>query len=631
MLSVGDSLMWGQGLLPEHRFREIVRARLGDDAGVPVVELSMARSGAKVHPLNSPGTDDADDFVSDSLDNPPVAALYAAGNFAREVPNRAPTTFQQLVDAQRVLEDDSGGDPAEIRFILLDGGINDVGIFGILAPLAAIEDGYVLSTWNAWLRDQARIIEDEMAITLRTALDLYPNATVVVNGYFPIFSYHSVGNIVRMQSVGLLHGLANLVLATPFGLDALATASATWQAASNKHLRRAIGAVRRERPGRTVLFARSNIEGAHCLFAPLSWLWGYDAIPDDVPQSVDHWAQWLAGATPEDEVIPQRIARCRELVTDPTVAVPCRLASIGHPNLAGAQDYAQSIIGVLEDGGAIRSNLSRCAQGARRRRRRCTRFSDEWAYGCVSADAAIGEACQGGMMALAGAIAGQFSNAGERLGQAGDHLRRAGECYDDTGDDLRACDDTQAAEVAACNAAHTGRVNGSCNITCTRFTNCNSFGRFDPRRYACRAARAACVAAAAVARAACITGSVAIREACKAAAWAKSAACKAAVVAGDTACAAGQVAGAVVDGVIAAGHAVAGTLLAGAIVVTFVGCKVGGWVVNRGCRLGNWLAGGLCRVGATVIDGACWVAAAAAGAFRATRRLAGRGQAALDG
>ena len=52
-LTVGDSIVWGQGLLPEHRFRELVRLRLAEEfAPTPIVELAMARSGARIDPAN---------------------------------------------------------------------------------------------------------------------------------------------------------------------------------------------------------------------------------------------------------------------------------------------------------------------------------------------------------------------------------------------------------------------------------------------------------------------------------------------------------------------------------------------------------------------------------------------------
>jgi hypothetical protein len=657
MLTVGDSLMWGQGLLPEHRFREIVRRRIGEH----IVELSMARSGARLHPAAdrnaNPDLGTFDDRVHDSLVTPPVRALYSPDAFTREVPSGVPTTLQQLRSAARILTDDSGGDPDEIAVILLDGGINDVTIQGILLPVLAYQDGFFLSNWNAWLLMMARdVVEPQMITTLTEAISLFPHATIVVNGYFPVFSYYSVATTWVLHSLGLLYlpigtpglGLSQalaLVLANPIGLDMLASASATWQAATNFHLRRAIQTVRARHPERTVLFARSNIDHEHCLFGPRSWLWGYDSFPDSWPTSVDEAVQWYLGATPEDEVIPQRLNRCRELTSDdPPNAIMCRLASIGHPNITGAADYAKAIIEVMEDEGIIDSDLHRCEQARRERARACTSFTETGEYACLRAHAAIGDTCRTWTTQLFSVAGSLFERAGERLAAAGAAVANIPDCFDSTEADLQACEVTRATEVANCNAAYIARRDGPCNITCTAFGNCNGqcniicnsftncdnqYGPADPRRYACRTARAACVAAAAVsraacmasctaaraacvaaaaaARAACIAAAATVRAACMAAAIAKEVVCKASVVTGDVGCAAGQAATAVAQIAVAAGTAIAGVAVGLGAVVVAVGCRIAGWLVNRGCRLGVWVGGAGCRVGAGILDSLCFI------------------------
>jgi len=682
MLSAGDSLMWGQGLRPDHKFRELVRTRLAQE-GAPVVELALGRSGAKLDPQNNPGVAGQDAAISATLytdPQPPLDPLYWPGQFAREVPWPALTTRQQLTDANRLLQGvGAAASPLDIRWIILDGGINDVGINGILSPIPAYNDGYFLEGWSAWILDKCRQIEGELVATVRQALDQFPNAVIVVNGYFPVFSYWSLGNLVRLQSVGLLYGIANLVMLTGVGLDALATASSTWQAASNKHLRRAIQTVTGQRPGRTVLFARSNIEEEHSLFAPDTWLWGYDAIPDGVPTSVNQWVQWLAAATPEDEVIAQRLIKCADLAPAPGDAIPCRLASIGHPNVAGAQDYATAIIEALEDAGIIRSSLDECALGGRRRKNGCTSLEDDWAYECARADANLGKACGGTVRGVGGAALDQFREAGSSLTEAGDHVNAAGACFtkagaagraaqglfgkaagnlaaagdhldaaatcwDETAQEIQACDNTEATDIASCNAAYHQADVGACNIQCNSYTHCrSSYGKWDPRRYTCLAARGVCVAAAATARAACLAGAVTILGACKAAAGVKSAACKAAVAGGNVICSGSEVAQAAGDVLVAgteaalggaaavgqlgsdglcalgelgkagvdvgkaAGHGLAGvglSILTGGI---YLGCLGLGWVTNRSCRLLGWGGGKLCRFGNILLTGSCYL------------------------
>ena len=524
-LSVGDSLMWGQGLSPNHRFRELVRSRIAREHGT-VAELAMARSGAVMEEQES----DDEDFRSGLLDpSVSLSPWYSPENFAREMPRSAMSIGRQLSTARELIVRHWGRDaPQGVRWILLDGGINDVGIFNILTPFRAELDGYTLRCWPTWLLEEAMRIEELMLETLQIALSSFPAAAVIVNGYFPVLSLYSVASVTKLQSVGLLYGLANLVLTSPFGLDALANASTAWQAASAHHLRRAIRRVlqTREHAGRTVLFARSNIEGPHSLFGPSAWLWGYDSIPDGVPETGGEWVQLLGGATPEDEVIRQRITQCDANVSDLTDGITCRLASIGHPNVAGAIDYAEAIVDVMERAGLLRAEESACMVAARGRLAACRQAVDEGNYRCFRLDARACHACSRATNALAGAAkdlikrgadrfgdaaenfkeaaecfedtpggmadaaAGQFNAAAANFAEAGDHFSNMGDCWDGTQDSFQHCDDEKAAKIAECNRAHENRRNTSCNIRCNRFTNCNRFSRWNPRRYACRAARA---------------------------------------------------------------------------------------------------------------------------------------------
>lgn len=610
-LSVGDSLMWGQGLLPQHRFRELARARIAREHGV-VAELAMARSGAEVAEREA-----VDDVLRAGLLDAGTALspLYSPEHFAREIPNDALTIGRQLEAARDLIDEhwpDGGGDG--IRWILMDGGINDIGIFNILTPFRAELDDYALRCWPTWLLDEARRIEDLMFDALATALDRFPAAAIVVNGYFPVFSLYSLASIAKLQSVGILYGVANLVLTHPYGLQALANASTAWQAASTHHLRRAIRRVQ-EMPAhaaRTVLFARPNIEGPHCLFGPRPWLWGYDNAPDSVPANPGDWVQWLAGATPEDEVIPQRVGQCNAHEPDVMAGILCRLASLGHPNVPGAVDYAEAIIDVMERAGVLVPDDPPCVLAARARVAACRQFADDGNYRCFRFDARACTACSRTTNALANAAeglvkdgAGRFGNAGrnfaaaadcfqgtqnemeeaaagqfaagaDNFAAAADHVGSMADCWDDTHQAIQACADDRATRIAECNHAYDTTVNTTCNIRCNSFTNCNRFRRWDPRRYACRAARAGCVAAAAVARGACIAGAFTIREGCRALAEAQALGCDTTEIAGRVGCTLREGGQAVWEGVQGVGRGIAGV---GAALVAFGG--------HLGCALGN--------------------------------------------
>lgn len=142
---------------------------------------------------------------------------------------------------------------------------------------------------------------------------------------------------------------------------------------------------------------------------------------------------------------------------------------------------------------------------------------------------------------------------------------------------------TRAAEIAQCNTAYTNRVNGPCNIRCNSYTDCRgSYGRFDPRRYTCLAARAACVAGAAVARGACIAESVVERAACKVLAEAKMLACKAGVVLRNIVCS-----------TVETGKAIGNTLVVDAHVALAGGAAAAALGQGGACALGETFRAGL--------------------------------------
>jgi hypothetical protein len=670
MLSIGDSLMWGQGLRPDHRFRELVRRRIARE-GTPVVELSMARSGAQIDPANPQHSNAAqtqDGIIADTfLNSSTPAPIYAPSLFAREVPHSSLTSVKQLEVARDLLRHGPDSAPADINWIILDGGINDVNVVNIVSPAGAISDGEVLEGWSAWLLERARTeTEPEMISTLDHALQWFPNAAIVVNGYFPIFSIQSMVGAIRVTSYGVLNaGLSAAVLGNPASLMAIAEASRVWQIVSNEHLRRAIARITSLHPRRRVMFARSNIEDSHCLFAPQTWLWGYSASPPTVPANLSEWIQWFAGAAPEDEVIVDRLARCAALQPSGLDGAKCRLASIGHPNPEGATDYANAIIEAMEDGGVIPSHLDACALADRRRRKACIERQDRWDYWCVARNANMARTCGRILSGLRGTLENQAERAGKHLSDAGRHLTAAGDClgqaigtlaqsardqlsaaegdvreagnqltaalncWNEAAEDLRRCEDAEAQDRAGCDAAYDSAVAGACSIWCTSFGNCNSFGRFNPYRYVCRGLRAACVAAAATMRGACIAAVWAVREACRGEAAARATLCKGGVVVGDAVCSvahAGLAAGSLA---MAGGRALVGLGSAGITLGNGVGCATGevgragfdAFVAGVGVTLGiGWDLGvigayGLCRGTEWVLNKACRLGSAGANAL----------------
>jgi len=632
MISAGDSLMWGQGLLPGNRFRERVRARLQADLQAVVSELSLARSGARCTPTPIPASNTSVDPVDQALRGelldataPFIRPFYSPDGFVRELPGAIPTTLRQLEAAHGMLQaPGNGSDPAAVRLILLDGGINDTRIFSILSPATAIAEGGPLASWEAWLFAAALQVRAKMLETLRFALGAFPGAAIVVNGYFPIFSWYSRAALLRVQATAAMFATPGGPWIAPASLAAVARASRIWQVASNHRLRQAVAMAEAEFPGRVVRFARSGIEGPRCLFGPSTMLWDFDGRIDALPVDLLDVAMLLAGVTPQDEVAAQRRAAVTAAGYASLAAeFEAIMASVGHPNVAGARDYADAIVDELEFAGVLAASRGPCEQAAARRRRRCTAWRDGWDFGAMRLRTGMESACQG-------AAGGLFGVAGQALGAAGAAWDRmagrpaaAAACFDGTAAELAACAATEATAIAGCNADLAAALAGPCNITCTQFTGCNAFGAFDPRRYACRTARAGCVALAATRRLACRAGGEAQRAACVAAAVAVGVACRAAAVVAATGCAVVEVVAGVVDLVVAASAlaVAAGTAVLGVAVV--VACRLAQAVVAVAGNLVGWAGQRLCGLLGQVAQVGCLAGSLAAtmfGAVRSARR-----------
>src|SRR5947209_12343856 len=99
LLAIGDSVIWGQGLAAEHKAAAILARHVG-------ARLEMlAHAGAKIR-------------IRDS---------YTVSMPSGEVPCFFPTILQQLQNF--------AGDPAEVKWVLMNGGINDVEVQRVFNPM----------------------------------------------------------------------------------------------------------------------------------------------------------------------------------------------------------------------------------------------------------------------------------------------------------------------------------------------------------------------------------------------------------------------------------------------------------------------------------------------------------------
>jgi hypothetical protein len=320
VVTLGDSIMWGQGIPNGSKFRDLVAAWLQAQFGATrqVIQIpTHAHSGARILPKD--GVPDVETPLSGEIPNNGAPSLYAQ-------------TALTAADLSA-----HGINPASVNLVLLDGGINDIGITFLLDPLK--------STGDIDQYTQALCI-GRMQALLPQVIQTFPNAAIVVTGYFQAVTSESdtAALTVLLGALGVQFGpaggLAGLV-AGVIGKDQLVANSGEFAVdvsyglttvvqQTNAQFAPTVAKVALASPG----FGDPN--GYH---ASSTYLWdvGYYAIDE---------ANGVAGINPPTAYDAHSVAwnRAREctMATNPPDPL-CVDASMGHPNYAGEAAYAAAI------------------------------------------------------------------------------------------------------------------------------------------------------------------------------------------------------------------------------------------------------------------------------------------------
>lgn len=176
IVAIGDSVMWGQGLLPANKFATKVRDWIAGQLG-KTVELRMrAHSGAITYPT-------------------PGEPVYENRSYDGEVPADWPTISHQVTLASAPLP---GQPPAsEVDLVLIDGCANNLGITTVLNPFGNDE---------ALRSDTRGYCGAGMTNVLNEVVRKFPKAEVIVTGYFPYVSGQS--DLAALMPVFVLVGAA---------------------------------------------------------------------------------------------------------------------------------------------------------------------------------------------------------------------------------------------------------------------------------------------------------------------------------------------------------------------------------------------------------------------------------------
>lgn len=325
MLVLGDSILWGQGLKEKNKSWYLVKTWL-ETNGYSVRERIEAHAGAMI------GT--------------PGAGMPKFLTVHGEIANAYPTLHDQIDIAVR-----SYVDPSHVDLVLVDGCINDVNARRFMNA------GNTPEAIQALAQEKCGTPVEELLIRIAST---FPNAHVIVSGYYPVFSDKTPRDF-------FMRALAKRFYAAlvPNGpkitsremLAQLTIISAAWYATSNSTLSDAVARANVRLVARgtrqRVLFAQVPFEPEHAFSARKSQLWGFDA--SFLRKLLVVVTLGKVDLRTNDEVSSLRSTACRDFYKsapgeseDEKRArkdrlMVCRLAAIAHPNRKGAVLYAEAI------------------------------------------------------------------------------------------------------------------------------------------------------------------------------------------------------------------------------------------------------------------------------------------------
>ena len=309
VLAIGDSVMWGQGLRDRSKFKTKVGDWIAGQLGRPVVVTLLARSGAIVG-------------------QPPGPAPAAqSGPPHGEVPSSTPTVQNQglVLGPQRLTTSD-------VDLLLVDGCINDLNVRSILSP-------QMNATQIA--SETARLCNEPVRSLLVSLAAVYPSSKILLIGYFPIVSGNS--DLRALTFFAAQVGALTPAIAAAAGLPFDPLTGVIAGTAAAEHYRQhviansdAFHAISTSSLLSAAITANTQSTGNRIEFVPVPF--GVNnayAAPDSY--------LWLVPTHPvqQDEVYAERYRSCRPLAGADKLL--CIEASMGHPNVRGAQAYADSI------------------------------------------------------------------------------------------------------------------------------------------------------------------------------------------------------------------------------------------------------------------------------------------------
>jgi lysophospholipase L1-like esterase len=362
MLVLGDSVMWGQGHLAKNKFSYRLRDWLceqrngGKCSNEEDVQIHVeAHSGAIISKPEEESEKKEEERFIRTVD--PI-------HYDGEVNNKYPTVRGQIELARRYYAKNST--PLnEVDLVIVNGGINDMGATKLLLP--RLFGGDVEKVANRYCKEQ-------MVGALIEIADTFPNARIIVPGYFPLISTDTprttlidairelFGKDGDMQEKVAADALVEMLSKDKKGgviIRKLAERSSKWVKAADDAYKEAVASLNKNRPQLPVIQTTGGTTPAEArmraLFVPvildhaygsnLTFLWKLDKNASEV--KIQCPGKKISGILLVDDDM-QDVRPCTCDQAGRTDNIICVRAGAFHPNRKGEDAYYDSIKGKLE-------------------------------------------------------------------------------------------------------------------------------------------------------------------------------------------------------------------------------------------------------------------------------------------
>jgi hypothetical protein len=336
MLVVGDSHITGQGLHEQNKFYYLVKQWLQSEvfASSRKVNLKVkAHAGSRI-----------------TVHKEELEKMQKLGDDIHKFHYVEANISTPSIMAQIDIAWNEYKDPASVNLVMLSGCITDVLVADIVSPFYP----------ERKLRERIhRFCGESMSSLLQDVTTTFPNAQVVVVGYFPIASSDSDITTMAHYFLNIIDFPPKLhfLFTNPLSRQILkifrkliANRSRLWLKESDREIRAAIAKTNAGLDKPRVLFVQSP-------------------IPEKSTYGTKKSLVWEVGENhrPNDETYDERLVECAKVFSEMKYQhygrlsrKMCELSSVAHPNIEGSKAFADAIEKVLKASGFdLQSNLGK--------------------------------------------------------------------------------------------------------------------------------------------------------------------------------------------------------------------------------------------------------------------------------